>query len=286
MSNTRTILDLPITVSGSIITVSGSFQFANGGNITSGLMTSSLTYYVSVTGSNSNDGLSTSTAFQTLQYAATEICSKQVKYPNIVTLYVMDGTYTGNVVFSGNGFTPIILSGLTTPNNVIINGIVYSNYTTDLHLRNLKLSSLGVQYCGRASVEQNCVFLSPNPAGAAEHMFAIDGGTIRVSNNYSVSGSAAFRHIGVYDGSKFIANEVTASFTGSYNWAYDFIDAAGPSTGRFHQYSSRMAFLGGTHVGVRYRLRNGGCLDTNGGGASYFPGNSAGVSENGGGFYG
>jgi parallel beta-helix repeat protein len=72
-----------------------------------------INYYVNPLGSNSNNGLTTSTAFKTLTYAGNQTAAGD-------TVFVMNGTYTNTLAASN--VLSIYNSGTAT------NGIVYKNY--------------------------------------------------------------------------------------------------------------------------------------------------------------
>ncbi len=71
------------------------------------------TYFVSTSGSNANDGLSISTAFETLQHAADIVLARD-------SVLVEDGVYTGFALWSGGtALEPIVFKALGS--NVLIN---------------------------------------------------------------------------------------------------------------------------------------------------------------------
>jgi parallel beta-helix repeat protein len=79
------------------------------------------TYYVSVTGNNSNNGLTANTAFATLEYASNIVAAGD-------SVLVLSGSYTGfDIRTSGTSIQPIVFKALS--NDVIIN--VRNPITTD-----------------------------------------------------------------------------------------------------------------------------------------------------------
>ena len=81
-------------------------------------------YYVSTTGSNANNGLSSGTAFQTLQYAWDYVASNVDCNAYNVTFILAAGTYAGLGAYTGNG--------LLNPNNVTIQGVNSGAKTTTI----------------------------------------------------------------------------------------------------------------------------------------------------------
>jgi len=71
-------------------------------------------YYVSNSGNNSNNGLTASTAFKTLQHAADLVTAGDV-------IYVENGTYVGFDLRGKNGTSSKPITFITTGYNVIVN---------------------------------------------------------------------------------------------------------------------------------------------------------------------
>jgi len=89
--------------------------------LTQSLIFSQSTYYVSVNGNNSNDGLTASTAFATLEYASNIVAAGD-------SVLVLSGSYTGfDIRTSGTSTQPIVFKAVS--NNVTIN--VHNSVTND-----------------------------------------------------------------------------------------------------------------------------------------------------------
>jgi parallel beta-helix repeat protein len=89
--------------------------------LTQSLIFSQSTYYVSVSGNNSNNGLTANTAFATLEYASNIVSAGD-------SVLVLSGSYTGfDIRTSGTSTQPIVFKALS--NDVIIN--VHNPITTD-----------------------------------------------------------------------------------------------------------------------------------------------------------
>lgn len=81
-------------------------------------------YYVSQAGSNSNNGLASTSAFRTINYAASQTAAGD-------TVFIMNGTYTNSN--SASNVVDIYHSG------TVVNRIVYINYPT--HSPTIKMYS-------------------------------------------------------------------------------------------------------------------------------------------------
>ncbi|MEA9676447.1 hypothetical protein VDF37_17640 [Xanthomonas campestris pv. raphani] len=113
-------------------------------------LTQNLSLYVSNTGSNSNDGLSAATAFQTIQHAVTVLRTRYSLCGYTAIINIADGTYLENVVMGSvtggvvrfvgstsaiwrnttgwllfvNGAAAVEVSGLTLGGAGTVNGII------------------------------------------------------------------------------------------------------------------------------------------------------------------
>lgn len=263
-------------------------------------ITAARTYYVSTTGSDSADGLTVGTPFQTIQKAIDTVCDKIDAGPHQVTIQLVDGTYTSGGVLKGYvGFLPPIIQGnATTPANTFVSvstaGVsCFSNLlvpvvtTADSHnttacgawtIKNLKVSS------GRAGIELLGGGSSVNFSGinfgscTGYHIIASTGGLVRVLGNYTISGSAV-SHMLSYLGGEIIARDATVTFLASivltqfvHVWLLGFIMCP------------YLTFtMGGFSVtGKRYLVESNGVVNSYAGGAGYFPGSTAGTTASGG----
>jgi len=113
------------------------------------LSASATTYYVSATGSNTNDGLTTTTAWRNIQYAANHVVAGDTvqilagTYNEAVTIpasgsasagYITFQNYSGQAaIIDGTGLTPPAQGGLInipSQSYVIIKGLEIRNYKT------------------------------------------------------------------------------------------------------------------------------------------------------------
>jgi hypothetical protein len=115
--------------------------------------TADITYYVSTTGSDSNDGLTSETAFRTLQHAFDVL-------PNVilhaVTINLAAGTYNESIDFIGVGNGAIHLQGAGNTAS-IITGSMYINYTAAFRMDTIKIDTSALTNDGIDC--DNCTFL-------------------------------------------------------------------------------------------------------------------------------
>lgn len=245
-------------------------------------LTASRTYYVDVTnGSDSNDGLASGAghAFQTIQKAADVIAGLDINTHN-VTVNVADGTYTagasvlgpwlgsGSVTFVGN---------TTTPANVIINpasgacfqatggGFITVSGMTLKGQFGL-LSQRGSRIYGTTSL----VF----GAASAYHVYA-NGGQVILFNNYTINGGAGV-HLLCDSAGQISATNLAITLTGTPAFPSSYANAGGVGSSIIG-YSCTWT---GSATGPRFSVQQGALINSNGGGTSYFPGNSAGSGTN------
>ncbi len=103
-------------------------------------------------------------------------------------------------------------------------------------------------------------------------------GVIAVLNNYSVTGAPAGGvHAEAAVKGQISMQSIALTITGSINFG---IFAFATTLGAI--YSALFTFSGGTPTGTRYTANGNAVINTNGGGASYFPGNAAGSTATGG----
>lgn len=241
-------------------------------------LTSARTYYVRTDGSDSNDGLANTAgqAFLTIQKAIDTIYNLDLRTFG-VTVQVADGTYTG----ANNMQNPVLGSGgilfqgnTTTPANVVINppgGSCFSASRQSFTVNGFELrGNVGVlaDIGGLITVGTAMRF----GACTAYQIYAT-GGKIN-AGNYSIVGNA-INHIQVENNGTFTctSSTITLSGTPAFSGAFCSAGAGGIASVFLNTYS-------GSATGSRYSTVNGGFINTNGGGATYLPGNAAGSGTN------
>lgn len=251
------------------------------------VLTANRTYYVRTDGSDSNDGLANNSggAFLTVQKAIDTAVALDLSIYNVV-IEVADGTYAGQVIlknFIGSG--NITLRGnVTTPANVLFS---YSGSSGTILADNLHSLWLvgGFKTRGDASngqalrVTNNSKLTINAPVdfgsvSTGNYQIYLSGRSyVAVTANYTISGGAAY-HRRIENGSYFtIASGLTVTLSGTPAFNGSFVYALR---------SSIIVDFGVTYSGAatgkRYIVSSLSLIDTNGGGASYFPGDTAGDS--------
>lgn len=250
------------------------------------LLTAARTYYVRTDGSDSNTGLINSAggAFLTIQKAV-DVASSIDNGGYDITIMVVAGTYTANTVlksFVGGG--RIIIRGATadmtstvistTSADCFNNG---NGYYGLYHFEYLKLQTTtggSALFCigSGAFTWKNVAF----GACASIQIVAGVGVFARATGNYTINGGAT-NHIGAYDGGQIRTQSVTVTISGTPAFSDCFA-----SCGRVGTILANGVTYSGSATGKRYDVSTNAVIFGTAGGASYFPGNSAGTTATGG----
>lgn len=238
-----------------------------------------ITLYVSTTGNDSNNGLAIGTPFLTIQKAWNVACSNYDCQGQIITIQIADGTYTQNVnnlLFNGGAFNgAIVINGNSvTPSNVVISvtnaNAIDMAFAGLITVQNLKVQTTSSGYGINAGqdvqiVVKNVVF----GACVSGCMRSLVGGYINFSTGNTFSGNSIAAFFADKQGYIIFTGQ-TMTLTGtpafSVGFCYSnngYIDAAS-------------ATFTGSATGPRYYAQLGGIINTNGGSATYLPGNSSG----------
>lgn len=254
-------------------------------------LTADRTYFVRTDGSDSNNGLTNTSggAFLTIQRAVDAAASLDSGIYQ-TTIKIADGTYTHPVVVGALvGAKPLAISGNeASPENVHINvtGIVIT--TTDAAAR---VVVTGVR------LQCTVVCLNASPAGSIEyanvifnaagsrHVNAQLNGYIGCIGSYTIAGNAP-SHATAAQGGKIRLGistiSTTITITGTPNFSQGFIRCGeGPSLLACALATGQPVFVGAA-TGPRYAVSTNSVINTNGAGASYFPGDAAGTTATGG----
>lgn len=260
------------------------------------------TIYVDGTnGNDSNSGLApgVGNALKTIQAAINLVANNYDLNGFNVTIQVANGTYTAggqvNAPWVGTGIV-LIQGDIVTPANVIVStagncfvlgasGTLtgFTGYAgCRLQLAGLKLVSAG----GTSIVANNQSYIAL--AGNMEFGAALTGHislargsvfqTLPACAGYTISGGAA-THLTMNQSCMInYAVAVTITLTGTPAFSSAFVNIIRCSTWS----TGGGVTFSGSATGVRYSVSLNGVLDTGGGGANFFPGNSAGSSATGG----
>lgn len=251
------------------------------------------TFYVSTTGNDTTGDGSSGSPWATIQHAWDVIQKYYDLNGYTATIQLDDGTYTNNSLSAlgpvdGNkGPSSVIINGNSgTPSNVIIdcttaslncfNASVGGAYT----IANLKVQASGAgAYCvvtnqgGSIQIGNGVIFGAANTA----HTQANYGGFINFLSSYTISGNSNNHVFANLNGVIFISPGITVTLTGTPAFAGAF--AAANALGSV---SAVSVTFSGSATGSRYTAAANGVINTNGGGATYLPGNSAGTTGTGG----
>ena len=250
------------------------------------VLTAARTYYVRTDGSNSNTGLANSSggAFLTIQKAIDVVAALDIS-TYAVTITVVAGTYTGTVVVTGPwvGSGTVTLNGdTTTPSNVVISvtsaDAVVLNNAARLSIQGFKLTGATSGFALLYSKSGSALTLSgKNEFGSAPaHQIVAEGGYVYASNPEILSGTIAGGHYFALNNGFIYCQSATWTSSGTWTGG-GFAQAI--TGGVIYAFSNTSS---GTFVGQRYNASMNGAIQSNGGGANYFPGDSAGATATGG----
>lgn len=246
-------------------------------------LTAARTYYVRTDGSDSNDGLTDSSAgaFLTIQHAVDEVCHNLDLGEFGVTIQVRSGTFAENVALgSFLGTAAVTLRGdLSTPANVAIapaTGSALGISTTSRWIvEGFKLTSSnshGVEATGPLRF-QSIDFGSC----AGFHIYCATGGYAFALGNYQVSGGAAAHITTDSSGATARLEGRTITVVNTPAFSTAFVYAV-----RGSAIIAASSTFTGAAPGTRYLVQSNSVVDTGSGGASFFPGNAGGSTATGG----
>lgn len=247
-------------------------------------------YYLSPSGSDSNNG-SSGSPWLTLPGAYSNVTTRTVfTAGTTVRLHLADGTYTaGFGAFLGNWE---IIGHSGSPSSVVISPggastpIATNNSGTSVKVSGVKFVSASPAYQMAAFFGSTISFSDCDfGAGGINHIVAFSGGTVVVLGNYAVTGSPAtggchyFAQAGNIIASQSITPVVVtgaAGLTFGDNVTSHFGFATVEDGGYIHAIMSTFTGFSGV-TGPRFGVFNNSVIQTNGGAAgSYFPGSFAG----------
>lgn len=251
-------------------------------------LTAPLNLYVSTTGNDANDGLTPGTAFATPQQAWNYIVDALDTAGQSVRVNIADGTYgslmcsgqyTGNgyVYFVGNLSNPLAVTFATSAQDThalaLTAGALVSIQGVDFTATGS--TGCGIYAWGSQCFMENCNF-GPCNGG---HIVMSLGALLTISGAYTISGGAG-SHFESTNGGLITCNTnhlpvqtVTISGTPTFSNAFALCAA-----GSINLNPALIVFSGAAN-GPRYLSEYNGAIMTNGGGANYFPGSSAGVAD-------
>ncbi len=254
----------------------------NGGSTGGGgktVLTAALDVYVATTGSNTTGTGSSSSPWQTIQYAIDYVKANYDRNGYATNIHLADGTYTGNVSLTNDTCVNVpfnIIGNSTTPANVIVTATtgdtIYCSagklVLSYFELRSTAGSGLAADVCGEIDVQTGMRL----GACAQYHMNSGNGGLVKCLGNYSIVGSAA-NHYLCWNTGKLQSAGITVTITGTPAFASGFVQVVG--AGFLGSWGNTWS---GSATGSRYGVDSNGTIMTYGSGASYFPGSSSGTA--------
>lgn len=249
------------------------------------ILTTTRTYYVRTDGNDSNTGLVNNAggAFLTIQKALT-VASTLIDAKNYnVVIQIADGTYVSGPLVCSNilGTGTVYIQGNSgTPANVVIDGGFLKNTPgTPYYIRDMALLKSSGTATKALDVENGAQVQFATlifGAGFTQHLYAYNGGQIEAMGNYTITGGAGY-HWFLSSGARISTNSRTITLTGTPAFTTAFVVSYFLSQVSCYG----MTFTGGA-TGVRYGVTQNSAIFTNGGGATYLPGDAAGSAATGG----
>lgn len=247
-------------------------------------LSADLNLYVATTGNDGNDGLTPSTPFQTLQKAADTIQNYALNGHN-VNVNVTAGTFVNGVTFknSPNGTIVMQVYGggtvtINVPNSNCVNASANSAVSVIGNFTLLATGTSGDINSGNAFLAQNggLIAFSGVTFGACTNRHVlVNGGSAELLDRYNINGSAS-RHLSATGSQSAIYGPTIAAnviVNGTPNFSDTFAFSSNGANIVFDR--TLTAFIGAA-TGNRYFVDYNAIIQTNGGGANYFPGSVAG----------
>lgn len=252
-------------------------------------LTANLDLYVSPGGSDANNGLTSLTPFATLQRAATLLQNGYDLSGFQVVVNCMPGTFSAGAQI--NGFVP----GQTGPNSIVflantgsvtVNGVGFCfaanqgamlSLDGDDFIVGATLSGgIGSPIVASGGGKVNINGVVNFAAAEGPHVLSTTGGQVSYSATEEISGGAP-AHFQAHACGVITASAVGLAITGTPSFPNGFAtaDEGGIIEAQGYTVSS------GSSTGPRYSAILGGVINTFGGGANVFPGDSAGSAPTG-----
>lgn len=260
----------------------GEVSFPNGSSWSRERLFADRTYHVDgASGSDADDGLSIATAFATIQKAVDAVAAIDMA-GHAAWIQVAAGTYAGNVVLRDLvGGRCTITGDEVTPANVTVSpasGSAFqaSGIQATWRLRGMKIEGAGVSFGIWANSAQiyfrNMDFGGIGTSSFQTHIRAEAQAYIAADGDYEVSGNVGIHWFVTGHGSIVVVGK-TVALNGIPDFSTRFAQAA--SFGEI--LCNANSFLGAA-TGTRFYIGGKGIIASNGEGASYLPGDSAGLA--------
>jgi hypothetical protein len=275
-----TVYYVGIVVDGNTVTLSTTINNAN--PLGTATVATGSPVYAAATGNDSNDGLTATRAgaFLTIQKAIDTVSGVLIG-ANAVTIQLADGTHIGGGAISSPwlGTGSVVINGNSTfSSNVVVtsSGFTLAAYAGKTSVSNFQVQSTSV-YALVAFPGGSWVIGAGMRFGTTTNTAIVaDGGYIYGRSNYTIVNNGVV-HWGCANGGFIDIAGITITIIGTPAFSFAFASVAAAASTLV--YSNTFV---GSATGTRYSLSLNGIINTNGGGASYFPGNSAGTPVTGG----
>jgi hypothetical protein len=265
----------------------GAVSFPNGG-VRRQILADLALYVNGAIGADSNDGLSAASAFATLQKAWDELCKLDLSIFT-ATINVAAGTYSAGIVSGAapvGGASIVIQGDVATPANVSINTANHGFYfggalPCPMTIRGFRIAATGASKGGVVLGGRGVATCAAMEAAGGSTGFCgfyatqSEGARIVVTTGQSITGGMSAYVSSTGGVVQF--HGITVTLTGAPAFSWGFAQCA--SMGLI--LASGVTFSGAA-TGVRYGVTQNSVINTGAGGASYFPGSSAGSAASGG----
>lgn len=248
------------------------------------VLTANRTYYVASAGSDTSDGLTTATAFATLQKA--ENVARTIDFNGFtVTISIGDGTYTSGVTVgqkvgqalpSNYRFTSTSLDATKVALSITSGNCFNCGAPCTIDRLTLQTNTFGSAINVTAAVLVQFQLVTFGACFSSMLAVVAPGAKIQSVGVFTVAGSAV-NFAAATDGGQIQVESTTITITGTPAFASGFVLAS-----RTGLILMRALTFSGSATGVRYQAATNGIISTGGGGASYFPGGTAGFTATGG----
>jgi len=245
-----------------------------------------LTYYVSTTGNDTNDGLALGTAFASGQHAANVAMRSWDFGTNLVTIQFADGLYYGSITVSGvvgntdwqlNGGALVIQGNTTNADKVLLVGtntthVICASGKAAVTVNHLTLTATnadnGNLINSQASswLRYNDIVFSNAPAS---HVAVESAAVLSALGTNTITGPASVHWYALAGGSLWASGTNTIVGTPKFTNAFAIAETGGSMM--------LSATFSGSATGIRWITQYGGSIIPTDLTATYLPGNSAGV---------
>jgi hypothetical protein len=252
-------------------------------------LTANTNLYVSTTGNDSNNGLTVGSPFLTIQHALNVAWTFPPNPSFSITINLADGTYSAGGTTPSIPGPPIIINGNSgTPSNVVISvsggvnnlAVIGPNTMTAQNLKVINSSSSAAGFSAGQGATMNTNH-TVSGAVAGWVFLATNGGTMN-PGTHSFSGNMGYGFAAYTNGNTNLVASAVYTLTLAMT---DTAFAIATSTGSITvPGTSAPTFVnpGNLTSGLRYNATFNGVINTQGGGANYFPGASVGTTSTGG----